>query len=130
MEKKEEKIGEALMKVALGYQLAEVTEEYAEVDGELKLTKRKKTKKDVPPDLKAVQLLLSSDGGDIAALSDDELEKEKQRLLTVLQETQKGGGEKTKPVKSVKTAKEKKSADKTVKTRAKPRKRVVKSAKA
>ena len=130
MEKKEEKIGEALMKVALGYQLAEVTEEYAEVDGELKLTKRKKTKKDVPPDLKAVQLLLSSDGGDIAALSDDELEKEKQRLLTVLQETQKDGGEKTKPVKSVKTAKEKKSADKTVKTRAKPRKRVVKSAKA
>lgn len=130
MEKKEEKIGEALMKVALGYQLAEVTEEYAEVDGELKLTKRKKTKKDVPPDLKAVQLLLSSDGGDIAALSDDELEKEKQRLLTVLQETQKDGGEKTKPVKSVKTAKEKKSADKAVKTRAKPRKRVVKSAKA
>ena len=41
MEKKDEKIGEALMKVALGYQLAEVTEEYAEIDGEMKLTKRK-----------------------------------------------------------------------------------------
>ena len=40
--KQEEKIGDALMKVALGYQIAEVTEEYAEVNGELKLTKRKK----------------------------------------------------------------------------------------
>ena len=56
-----EKISEALLKVALGYQVAEVTEEYAEVDGALKLTKRKKTKKDVPPDLKAVQMLLASD---------------------------------------------------------------------
>ena len=44
---KEEKIGEALLKVAIGYQVSEVTEEYAEVDGELKLTKRKKTKKDI-----------------------------------------------------------------------------------
>ena len=73
--KKEEKIGEALLKVALGYQVAEVTEEYAEVDGKLKLTKRKKTKKDIPPDLKAVQLLLSNeDEGSLAALSDEALE--------------------------------------------------------
>lgn len=85
MEKKDEKIGEALMKVALGYQLAEVTEEYAEIDGEMKLTKRKKTKKDVPPDLKAVQLLLSADGeGDLSKLSDAELEEERQRLLATL----------------------------------------------
>ena len=62
-EKREEKLGEALMKVALGFQVAEVTEEYAEVDGALKLMKRKKTKKDVPPDLKAVQLLLAENGG-------------------------------------------------------------------
>ena len=54
------KLEEALMKVALGYQVAEVTEEYAEVDGALKLTKRKKTKKDIPPDLKAVQLLFGA----------------------------------------------------------------------
>ncbi len=38
----------------------EVTEECAEVDGELKLLKRKKTEKDIPPDLKAVKLLLES----------------------------------------------------------------------
>ena len=85
--KKEEKIGEALLKVALGYQVAEVTEEYAEVDGKLKLTKRKKTKKDIPPDLKAVQLLLSNeeDGG-LTALSDEDLAMEKARLLGLLQQ--------------------------------------------
>ena len=84
--KKEEKIGEALLKVALGYQVAEVTEEYAEVDGKLKLTKRKKTKKDVPPDLKAVQLLLANEEeGSLGDLSDEDLEAEKARLLTLLQ---------------------------------------------
>ena len=84
--KKEEKIGEALLKVALGYQLAEVTEEYAEVDGALKLTKRKKTKKDVPPDLKAVQMLLGNGGGEeYLGWTDEELQREKERLLRVLE---------------------------------------------
>lgn len=84
---REEKIGEALLKVALGYQVAEVTEEYAEVDGALKLTKRKKTKKDIPPDLKAVQLLLSADrGGDISSWTDEELEAERKKLLKELKE--------------------------------------------
>ena len=142
MEKKEEKIGEALMKVALGYQLAEVTEEYAEVDGEMKLTKRKKTKKDVAPDLKAVQLLLAADGeGDLSKLSDAELEEERQRLVAALQET--GVEEKKTVKKSVKTAEKGKAAKGTsaktsakaekvassVKKRAKPLKRVVRKTK-
>lgn len=138
MEKKEEKIGEALMKVALGYQLAEVTEEYAEVDGEMKLTKRKKTKKDVAPDLKAVQLLLAADGeGDITKLSDAELEVERQRLLAALQEAEKKQEKPTK--KALKTPAKGKTAKKTAaetgvdassKTkRAKPLKRVVRKEK-
>ena len=65
---KEEKLSEALLKVALGYQVAEVTEEFAEVDGTLRLTKRKRTKKDVPPDLKAVQMLLTENGGEYGGL--------------------------------------------------------------
>lgn len=88
--KKEEKIGEALLKVALGYQVSEVTEEYAEVDGTLKLTKRKKTKKDVPPDLKAVQMLLAEDGGGgFIQWSDEDLETEKARLMALLKDTEK-----------------------------------------
>lgn len=63
----------------------EVTEEYAEVNGELRLLKRKKTKKDIPPDLKAVQLLLESrEKRDISLLSDEELEEEKQKILKLL----------------------------------------------
>ena len=110
-EKEREKLDKALLKVALGFQVAEVTEEFAEVDGALKLTKRKSTKKDVPPDLKAVQLLLSEQGGlELEAMSDEELEEEKRRLIAVLEteENEKGGGqvcvEKKKTVKkSVKT---------------------------
>ena len=99
MEKKEEKIGEALLKVALGYQIAEVTEEYAETDGALKLIKRKKTKKDVPPDLKAVQMLLSGENGEgYAQWTDEQLEAEKTRLLAELkkEERQETAGKKSK----------------------------------
>ena len=83
-------VGDALLKAALGCRVAEVTEEYAEVDGELKLLKRKKTKKDIPPDLKAVQLLIQTgEEKDISALSDEELEEEKKRLLRLLYENEK-----------------------------------------
>ena len=94
MKGKSEKIGDALLKVALGYQVAEVTEEYAEVDGELKLTKRKRTKKDVPPDLKAVQLLLAERGGaDVSVMTDEELKKEKKRLLFLLEKEREETGQ-------------------------------------
>ena len=86
MKKQEEKINDVLLKVALGYQVAEVTEEYAEEDGELKLVKRKKIKKDVPPDLKAVQILLSEGEEEYAKWTDEQLEEERLRLLASLQE--------------------------------------------
>ena len=94
--KEKKKIDEALMKVALGYSVEEVTEEYAEVDGELRLTKRKETKKDIPPDLKAVQMLLSSAEDRVSDLSDEELEEEKKRLLKLLQGDKKTEKEKDK----------------------------------
>ena len=112
--KKEEKIGEVLLKVALGYQVSEVTEEYAEVDGTLKLTKRKKTKKDVPPDLKAVQMLLAEEsGGSLAQWSDEDLETEKERLMALLAEAKENTETPKKTVK--KTAVKKTVGKKTVK---------------
>lgn len=94
-EKKRErkKIGDALMKVALGCRVEEVTEEYAMADGELRLTKRRETRKDIPPDLKAVQLLMSGEEDDCASLTDEELEAERRRLLGLLREEE-GAGEK------------------------------------
>ncbi len=81
-----DKLREAILKVALGFSLEEVTEEYDMKDGSLRLIKRKETKKDVPPDLKAAKLLI--DERDYASLTDDELEREKQRLLRELLENQ------------------------------------------
>ena len=125
-ERKEEQLSDALLKVALGYQIAEVTEEYAEINGELKLTKRKKTKKDVPPDLKAVQLLLAAEGGgEYASWTDEELQAEKERLLQALKEgseekpktTKKGGRVATKGKTGGSTAKKKTAKKKTVKVK-------------
>ena len=84
-EKWKQKVSEALLKAAQGCAVAEVVEEYVEVDGEMKLTKKKKTKKEIPPDLKALQLLLEEHGeGSVRSMSDEELEEEKQRLIELL----------------------------------------------
>ena len=75
----------AILNVALGFSTEEVTEEYGMENGALVLLKRRETRKDVPPDLKAMKLLIGET--DVAALSDEELEREKQRLLAELKAT-------------------------------------------
>lgn len=77
-------IRKTIEKLAHGYSVEEITEEYGVEDGELKLVKRREVKKEVPPDLKAVKLLEEAD--DYSALSDEELEAEKKRLLLQLKE--------------------------------------------
>ena len=125
---KQEKINDALLKVALGGSIAEVTEEYAEVDGALKLTKRKKTKRDVPPDLKALQLLLSEHDTDYSAMSDEELEREKLRLVAALQGGSVGKSDGAEAAQTVSAQTPKKTVKKSVAvkkkavTAAKPRK--------
>ncbi|HIZ64124.1 MAG TPA: hypothetical protein H9670_06115 [Firmicutes bacterium] len=83
----QDEVRDAVLKVALGFQVEEVTEEYDARDGELKLIKRRETRKDIPPDLKAVRLLL--EGTDYSALSDEELEAERARLAAALSENKK-----------------------------------------
>lgn len=85
-------IKQAIRKVALGYSVAEVTEEYGVQDGELKLLKRKETTKDIPPDLKAAKLLMEDGYGD---LSDEELAEERKKLLALLEESGEGKQEDT-----------------------------------
>ena len=79
----DKKIKSALIKCATGLKSHEVVEEFAVEDGELKLVKRKVTKREIPPDIKAVKLLLDGESGDI---SDEALEEEKQKLLKMLKE--------------------------------------------
>ena len=76
----------ALFKCAVGFDTSEVVEEYAVDEGELKLVKRKVTKRDVPPDIKAVKMLLDGEA-DIAGMSDEELEERRKKLIEMLKET-------------------------------------------
>lgn len=85
-------IKRALKKRALGYDSTEVTEEYTEDgDGGVKLIKRKVVKKNVPPDVSAVKLLIEMEGesSDVSNMTDGELELEKQRLLKLLEKEKK-----------------------------------------
>ena len=78
---------DALVKKALGYDCTEVVEEYVSGDeGEIRLTKKKVTKKNVPPDITAIKLLIDQTDQPIEELSDEQLEAEKQRLLKLLKE--------------------------------------------
>lgn len=93
MEKKsEEKIEKALLKKAIGFEHNEVIEEYAVgEEGEVKLVKKKVTKKISPPDIPAIKLLLDSLNKDIpiSQMSDEELNNEKHRLLQELSNLEK-----------------------------------------
>lgn len=87
MKKLSEELKKAMLKKAKGYDTKETVEEYQDDGGSLILTKKKVTKKHVPPDTQAVKVLLElDDETDITLLSDAELESEKIRLLKLLKE--------------------------------------------
>jgi hypothetical protein len=79
------RLEDALVKKATGYFVEEITEEYSLDDGETKLVKRKVVKKDVPPDMTAIKILLDGDKEkSIEEFTDEELEQEKARLISEL----------------------------------------------
>lgn len=75
----EESMKKALIKRAAGYIQKEISEEYIEQEGKMKLVKRKVVTKDIPPDLEALKIILS-EKSDYSALSDEELESELENL--------------------------------------------------
>lgn len=91
----EEQIRNALLKKALGYSADEVVEEYAfDDEGDLKLSKKKVTKKHYAPDIAAVKVLLEryykTYEEQVSAMNDEELYLEKAKLEKLLKEG-KGG---------------------------------------
>ena len=77
----------ALIKKALGYDATEVVEEYvSDENGDVKLTKKKVTKKNVPPDITALKMLLDTAEVAVSEMTDEQLEEEKTRLLQLLNE--------------------------------------------
>ena len=87
-DKENEELTKALLKKAMGYSVDEIVEEYAKTDEDnLTLTKRKVTKKHIPPDIPAARALLElfwDKNKDYKNYTDEELENEKQRLLKLL----------------------------------------------
>ena len=82
----------ALIKKALGYDATEVVEEYvSSEEGEVKLTKKKVTKKNVPPDITALKLLMENEVKIVSQMSEEELLVERDRLLEILKQTTEQG---------------------------------------
>ncbi len=81
----DEGVKKALVKCAVGFDTSEIVEEYTVDEGELKLVKRKVTRRDVPPDIKAVKMLLDGEGN-VGGMSDEELEKRRKKLIEMLRE--------------------------------------------
>lgn len=83
MKESQEDVRKAIYQLAKGMTLEEITEEYGVTEyGEIELQKKRILKKMMPPDLDAYRLLYGEAVYD--DLSDEELEKEKQRLIKQL----------------------------------------------
>ena len=84
-----EKVQNALIKRAIGYDASETVEEYSSDGIEMTMVKKKITTKNVPPDISAAKLLLeylAQKSSDLSNLSDEQLQAEKTRLLQILKE--------------------------------------------
>lgn len=81
---------DVLLRKAKGFVNEEKTEEFAVVDGELTLVKRKIVTKQVLPDLNAIKALIELDGQqtDVTQMTDEQLRQEKVRLLQLLRDTE------------------------------------------
>ena len=91
----EDKIKRALLKKALGYNANEVVEEYTcDEEGELKLSKKKVTKKHFSPDISAVKVLFEkyykTYEDEVLAMSDEKLLEERDELKQQLGEDNDG----------------------------------------
>ena len=89
MEREDDKIKQALLKKALGYNASETIEEFSVDDeGNQKLSKKKITKKHYSPDISAVKVLLEryykTYEEQVLSMSDEDLQNEKLRLENLL----------------------------------------------
>lgn len=81
-----------LLKKAIGFEKSEISKEYQiDEEGKETLVRKKVQKKYFPPDMQAMRAYLELEKGeDLSAMSDEELEREKIRLLAELKEKEKG----------------------------------------
>ena len=62
----------ALVKKALGFDATEIVEEYvSDEQGDIRLSRKKVTTKNVPPDVTALKMLLEDDAAPVIKMTDD-----------------------------------------------------------
>ena len=94
MEFEKEKVLDALLKKALGYDLEETVEEFSidEQSGKMKKNKKKISKKHLPPDISAMKTLLeffdSKTAGKYDNMTEEELLREREKLLNMLSQNE------------------------------------------
>jgi len=81
-----EKLVAAVRRKAEGYETTESVEEYALIDGQLTLVKRRVTVKEVPADVAAVRFMLEECAAETDYMSEQQLKEEKLRLIKLLKE--------------------------------------------
>ena len=86
----------ALYKKSLGYEVQEVVEEYIfDENSNEKLIKKKTTKKDIPPDMTAVKIMLELFSNetdlDISNLTDEQLKQKIDEIMIKIKEGEKDG---------------------------------------
>ena len=87
MSREDEILKKSLISLAKGGVCKEVVEEYVKVgeSDELKLKSRKELKKVQAPDLASIKVLLAMKSSNVyEEMTDEELEEEKQRLISLL----------------------------------------------
>ncbi len=75
---------DALLLRATGYDATETVEEYADKDGEMVLLKRRIAVKNVPPDVSAAKMIIEEPEISVSDMTDEQLKKEKERLIKEL----------------------------------------------
>lgn len=88
----------AIKSCVVGLKTKEVVTEYVidEETNKLKISKQKVSEKTIPPNVDVIKLLYqlkSNQDSGYESLTDEELEQEKQRLLSMMQEVENGSRE-------------------------------------
>lgn len=82
---------DVLYKKATGYEVTETTREYTlDANGHEKLVKEKQSVKYIPPDINALKAYMELKDGRLYSMSDEELRKEREKLLSELVASEKG----------------------------------------
>ncbi|MBR1624590.1 MAG: hypothetical protein IJ676_02490 [Clostridia bacterium] len=80
---------DVLYKKARGYDVEESTKEYVvDEEGNKRLVKEKTSVKHIPPDLTALKAYMEVRDTELTSMSNEELKKEKERLLAELKENE------------------------------------------